>query len=133
MKNDRSDFEEKMRKLDDDLKLMAQEKGEIESTLESQLTSIKETRAKTEDKRQQFAQLSEEWDIEKAAKKKEISSINAAADELLRLAQDPEALEQPPEFLAFAEEVVPEEAPVAQVQEPTGKKGKRRKSPRKKK
>jgi chromosome segregation ATPase len=136
MKNDRSDFEEKMRKLEDELKLMAQEKSEIESTVESQLTSIKETRAKADEKREQLKKLSDDWEVEKAAKMKEIREINAAADDLLRLAQDLEALEaleQPPEFLMFPGDVIPEEEPVVQVQEPKGKKGKRKKSPRKKK
>jgi Ran GTPase-activating protein (RanGAP) involved in mRNA processing and transport len=136
MKNDRSDFQEKMKKLDDELKVMTQEKREIESTLESQLTSIKETRAKADDKREQFVKLSAEWDVEKAAKMKEIKEINAAADQLLRLAQDPEALEaleQPPDFLAFPEDLVPEEEPIMQIQEPKGKKGKKKRAPRKKK
>jgi chromosome segregation ATPase len=46
MKNDRTDFEEKMKKLEEDLYVMTQEKAEIESTLKSQLESIKDTRAK---------------------------------------------------------------------------------------
>jgi hypothetical protein len=53
------------------------------------------------------------------------SLASIAANKLLRLAQDPHALEEfdrPPEFLQFAGDLVTEEVSVLQVQEPTEKK-----------
>jgi hypothetical protein len=132
MKNDRVDFEEKMRKLEEDLKDFEQKKAEVTAALESQLASIKDTRAKTEEKKDILQKLTEEFEAEKAARMKEIDEINAAADALLKLSQDPEALaalEQLPEFLVF-EEDKPTEA-VAEPPPDDGKK-KKKKSPRKK-
>ena len=118
MVNDKTDFEEKMKKLQDDMKVFEEKKAEITATLQSQLLSIQETRAKSDEKKAELAKLTEEFETDKARRLQEIQEINAAADELLRLAQDPEALaalEQPPEFLVFEddqkEEVEPEVEP----------------------
>jgi myosin heavy subunit len=115
MKNDRADFEEKMKKLEEDLKEFEQKKAEITLTLESQLNAIQDTRTKTEEKKAILQKMTADFETERAAKLKEIDEINVAADALLRLAQDQEALaamEQLPEFLVFEDEMkvgLPEE------------------------
>jgi hypothetical protein len=129
MTNDRVDFEEKMKKLEDDLKDFEKKKADITVTLESQLASIKETRAKTEEKKEILGKMTEQFETEKSKRLGEIGEINVAADELLKLAQDPEALaalEGFPDFLVFAEDAAAapaDEAPPAE----SPKKGRRKK------
>jgi chromosome segregation ATPase len=127
MKNDNEDYTEKVKKLTEDLENKKQKCAEIAQILESQLVSIKETRAKTEVVRSELEKLNEEHEAEKEIHLKEIEEVNRAADELLKLAQDPEAikaLEQMPEFLIFPEDVVEE---VQEDGPPSRKKGKKKK------
>lgn len=132
--NDKTDFEEKMKKLEEELKEFEEKRAEISANLESQLESIKETRAKTDEKKEILAKITEEFETEKAARLKEIEEINAAADELLKLAQDVETLaqmEQLPEFLTFEEDKKPEPEP--EPEEPVVTKQTRRKKKKKSK
>lgn len=134
MVNDKTDFEEKVAKLQEEMKVFEEKKAEITATLEAQLVSIQETRAKSDVKKEELAKLTEEFETDRARRQKEIDDINAAADELLRLAQDPEALaalEQPPEFLVFEEdqkqEVEPEVEPAPSTKRSRRKKKKKSK------
>jgi Ran GTPase-activating protein (RanGAP) involved in mRNA processing and transport len=116
IKSDRVDFEEKMKKMQEDMRELDQKKTEVTSTLESQLTNIKETRAKTEERKAVLNKMTNEFETQKAKILQEIHEINSAADELLQLSQDPDALaamDELPEFLAFAEEK-PARQPVPQ-------------------
>lgn len=119
MTNEKVDFEEKMNKLQESLKEFEEKKEEISKTLESQLKSIEETQAKIKEKNEILQKMTEEFEAKKAEKLKEIEMINNAADELLKLSQDPEALaamEQLPEFIEFEEDKAAEEARRAQAE-----------------
>lgn len=137
MTNEKVDFEEKMNKLQESLKEFEEKKTEISATLESQLKSIEETQAKIKEKNEILQKMTEEFEAKKAEKLKEIEMLNNAADELLKLSQDPEALaamEQLPEFIEFEEDKAAEEArkaaaleAEAEAKSKKGKKGKGKK------
>jgi hypothetical protein len=121
-----------MRKLQEDLRAMDQKKEEMTATLESQLLSIKQTRAKTDQGKEFFSRLSAEWEAEKAIKMKEINDINAAADKLLKLARDDAAIaamEQLPEFLSFEDIKIVEPELFEPIPEPQVPKDGKRKRP----
>jgi hypothetical protein len=108
MKNDRTDFEEKMKKLEEDLKEFEQKKAEITLTLEGQLSAIQDTKTKTDEKKAILQKMTADFESGRSAKLKEIDEINGAADALLKLAQDQEALaamEELPEFMIFEDDL----------------------------
>ena len=118
MANDERDFEDKMKKLEEQKKEFEEKKVEITKNIEAELAAIKEMQDKTDEKKTKLATMTEEFEKMRAAKLKEIEELDAAANELLKLAQDTEALnqmEQLPEFIVFEEdnqpEVVQDESP----------------------
>lgn len=119
MENEKTDFEEKMVKLQENLKELEDKKTEITATLDGQLKQIEDTQAKIKEKNEILQKMTEEFEAKKAEKLAEIEKINQAADELLKLSQDTEALaamEQLPEFLVFEEDIKAEEERKAQAE-----------------
>jgi Ran GTPase-activating protein (RanGAP) involved in mRNA processing and transport len=131
VKNDRVDFEEKMRKMEEDRKLLEIKKAETSSAVEAQKATIRETREKTDTNKAALAKMNKEFETEKAALLKQIGEIKSASYALLKLSQDTEALvamEQMPEFLEFPEDRPPEPVEPEPGPKPRGKRAGKKKS-----
>jgi uncharacterized protein YydD (DUF2326 family) len=134
---DREEFEEKMKKFEEDIKEFDIKKEQISAELESQLAAIKANRLRTEERKAYLAQITAKFDVATAALVKQIDELNAASDELLKLAQDNDALlemEELPEFMVFEEEGPVRKPSEAPPPEPAavGKKPHKKKPPPKK-
>ena len=120
METEAATFQEKKEKLEEEFKELTTKKEELQKALDGQLVQNQEVRAKIEDRKAVLKKMQDEFDAEKAAKLEEIENIQKQADELMKLARDPEALaalEKLPDFLVFEEE--PDEQPQLIPMEPT--------------
>ena len=125
METEAASFKEKKEKLEEELKELVAKKEELQKALDGQLKQNAEVRAKIDDRKAVLKKMQEEFDAQKAAKLEEIENLQKQADELMKLARDPEALaalEKLPDFLQFEDEpdetpqlipLEPEPAPVA--------------------
>jgi len=118
--DDKEGFEDATRKLGEELKELEQLDAEVSASLKAKQAVVREKREAAEERKQTLEKLRARLTSEEAAKKKEVDDLIAAADELLRLSQDPEALGEMaelPEFLKFSDDEKPEpvEAPLPQV------------------
>ena len=111
--------EDYFEKLDEELKELSAKKEELQKALDGQLKQNAEVRAKIDERKGVLKKMQEEFDAQRNAKLAEIENLQQKADELMKLAKDPDALaalEQLPEFIVFEDEV--EEKPVLTITEP---------------
>lgn len=129
MLTEKADFEEKMKKLEEDLHEFEAKREQLAAQYESQLQLTQETRTKIEAKRKELNDMTDEFEKKKAAILEEIKTLNEASQELSTLAQDPEALRQMealPEFIHFEDEEKTEEPELAEIAEPKPEPARRR-------
>ena len=114
MKTEAESFATKKEQFDEALKELNTKKEELQKAIEEQSKQNAELRAKVENRKGFLKKISDDFEENKAAKEEEVKKIMKAADELMRIAKDPEAiaaLDKLPEFLVFEDENKKEEAP----------------------
>jgi len=107
MVTEQVEFKGKKQKLDEELKMYEDKKLEVMNALEAQLKTNQEIRTKIDERKAVLQSMTEEFETIKANKLKEIEALTKAADELMELSKNSEALaqlEELPKFISFGEE-----------------------------
>lgn len=102
-----ADFKAKKEKLDEELQDLTTKKEELQKALEGQQKQNADVRAKIDERKAVLKKLTDEFEANKQAKLDEIEKLTNAANELLELAKNPEALaamEKLPDFIQFQDE-----------------------------